>query len=69
MIAGVSGYAQEFIQENIENSIIFKPSNAFDLVDKLQRSQYKITNRMAFINKFSRDKINEQMSAMIISYL
>ena len=69
MIAGVSGYAQDFIQENIENSIIFKPSNAFDLVDKLQRSQYKITNRMAFINKFSRDKINEQMSAMIISYL
>ena len=69
MIAGVSGYAQDFIQENIENSIIFKPSDAFDLVDKLQRSQYKITNRMAFINKFSRDKINEQMSAMIRSYL
>lgn len=69
IIAGVSGYAQKFIQDNVQNVIIFKPGDAIGLVEKLKKYNYTIINRLAFVNKYRRDRINEQMSKMIISYL
>lgn len=69
LIAGVSGYAANFIQENIENSILFEPCNADQLVDKLSNFNYTRLNRENFIEKFKRKNINKEMALSILSYL
>ena len=69
IIAGVSGYAREFMEANLENIIFFRPGDASEMVSKLRSHEYKIVNRSDFIQKFRRDRINSEMAASIISYL
>lgn len=67
IIAGVGGYAAEFLRENVENSIIFEPGNSEMLIFKIKEYKYKIINRASFIQKYSRGNINEKMAKSIIS--
>jgi glycosyltransferase involved in cell wall biosynthesis len=69
IIAGVSGYAREFITEHIENVILFEPGNANELVTKLKNYKYQKVKRDKFINKFQRESINKDMAKSILSYL
>lgn len=69
VIAGVSGYAREFIREHVENAILFDPTDVNSLVTQLQKNQYLLLYRKSFVQKFLREKINTQFSSLIISYL
>ena len=66
IIAGVGGYAQTFLKENMDNLILFEPTNHNQLFDKLSNYSYKLIDRKEFKNKFSRKEINKLMAKSII---
>jgi len=67
IIAGVAGYANEFINKNIDNKILFSPNNVDDLIYQLQAYKYKTNFRKNFIEKFKRNNIDKRLAASIIS--
>lgn len=67
MIAGVGGYAAKFIKENVENHILFAPSDAENMVKQLKTFEYKLLNRKTFIQKFSRENIVKSIVESIVS--
>lgn len=69
IIAGVNGYARQFINENINDAILIKPANAEELVDKIRIFDYKIIMRDSFIERFRRENINREMAKSILTYL
>lgn len=69
VIAGVAGYAHQFIDQNVPNRILFKPCEVDSFVDHLQNYEYRTEKRTKFLNNFKREAINRQLSESIISYL
>lgn len=69
VIAGVAGYANQFVKDNLENRILFMPCDVQDMVSQLKNYQYKNILRTAFIEKYKRENINKELAASIISYL
>lgn len=69
IIAGVAGFANQFIAKNIPNRILFLPGDVNDLVDQLSSYQYKTLVRKDFLDNFKRESVNEKMAASIRSYL
>ncbi|MHA8059753.1 glycosyltransferase family 4 protein [Aquirufa beregesia] len=70
MIAGVSGYAKEFIEREISHSFVFSPCDAEEMVQGIK--EYPVgqeIDRKEFFNKFKRDHINHAMADSIIQYL
>jgi hypothetical protein len=67
IIAGVSGYAKKFIQENIENAIVFDPNDAESLVKILENHHPIQTERLDFIQKYSRENIMRSMAECIVT--
>lgn len=65
IIAGVSGFAREFIIENVVNTILFKPNNAMELVEQLKHYTYKTEPRREFIWRYSKRKIEGEMVAIM----
>lgn len=68
IIAGVDGYAKEFLKENMSNLILFEPTNVDELYMKLINYSYKNEERLEFKEKFSRKEINKQMSKSIMLF-
>ena len=69
MIAGVGGFSGQFIENNIEDAILFSPCNADELVRKLEGHQINSNDRAEFIEKYRRDSIMSEMARSIISYV
>jgi hypothetical protein len=69
MIAGVAGFANTFIRENIDNKILFLPGDVNDMVEQLQNYSYKNIVRSSFIENYKRENVNKQMAKSIKSYL
>jgi hypothetical protein len=69
IIAGVAGFANQFIAENIPNKILFLPGDVTDMVNQLHHYQYQNVLRDEFLKKFKRDAVNEAMSSSILSKL
>jgi hypothetical protein len=69
IIAGVGGYASDFISENISNKILFAPGDVDSFVSQLRSFKYKNEWRTAFLNNFKRSSINKDLAKSIISYL
>lgn len=69
IIAGVSGYAKQFIEENVTNSIVFHPGDVNTFVNSLSNYQYHREERTGFIKKFLRSNLNHDMASSILSYL
>jgi len=67
IIAGVGGFAAEFVRKNIDNCLLFEPCNVKDLLYKLDHYSYKQIRRSDFINKFERGTINKAMSSTILT--
>ncbi len=61
VIAGVSGYAEEFIQQYLSNWLVFKPVNFNDFKNKFQSFNFHIANNQDFIDKFKRGNIMNLM--------
>ena len=69
ILAGVKGFARQFILENIDNVIFFEPGNANDLINKLAQYTYHCESRESFIQAYRREEINKSLAASIRSYL
>lgn len=67
IIAGVKGFAAEFIRNNIENSIVFNPGDSDDLINKLDQYQYHYSQNSDFLDEFNRRNIMTQMGQDMLS--
>jgi glycosyltransferase involved in cell wall biosynthesis len=70
IIAGVSGFAAEFIKNEVSDSFVFEPCNSKQLVDFLKSDMLsnKI-DRNEFKLKYRRSNINSRMAESILNYL
>lgn len=68
IIAGVSGYASEFIKKNVDNCILFNPLDTTDFLTKLKSFQYKLSDRKLFCETFTRSKIMKEMTSSILNF-
>lgn len=68
ILAGVSGYSAEFINQEVENAEVFYPSNLQQAVTSLTSLKLGQTNRDSFIKKYTRTNIMMEMANSIISY-
>ncbi|MFN0276224.1 MAG: glycosyltransferase family 4 protein [Chitinophagales bacterium] len=69
LVAGVSGYAEEFINRYVPNTILFAPGDVAGLTQQLGNYIYQSSERTEFIEKFSRRNIVREMAKNIIFYL
>jgi len=67
IIAGVSGYAEVFIKENLNNYILFSPGNVQEMVSGLNRHRFYMEDPKVFCKKFSRKSINHLMAKSILN--
>ncbi len=69
IIAGVSGFAAEFIKNEVTESFVFDPCNVKELVDFLRADiASKNIDRKEFKLKYRRSNINSRMAESILSY-
>lgn len=69
LIAGVGGFAANFVNENIENSILFEPCNSAELISKFSNYSYRRSKRNIFIDRFKRETVNREMAMTILKYI
>lgn len=72
LIAGVGGFAYQFISDHLEGSILFNPGNFEHMTAQVLAYDQKnigSLDRKAFISNFKREKINSDMAASILDYL
>jgi len=69
MIAGVGGYAADFIEKHVDNAILFSPCDVEEFVEKLNQFKSDGSDRKDFIESFRRKNIMDQMVQSIISYI
>jgi hypothetical protein len=70
ILAGVSGFAAEFMKTEVIDSFIFDPCNVEQLIAILKRIDIsREINRKEFKVKYQRSLINKAMAESIISYL
>lgn len=69
IIAGVGGYAAQFVEKNIPNHILFKPTDVEDFVNQMNNYQLKFKRRDEFIQNFSRKTIDKKLAESIVGLL
>jgi UDP-N-acetylglucosamine:LPS N-acetylglucosamine transferase len=70
ILAGVSGFSAQFINEKINSSFVFNPCDYIALVNYLLNSEETlIIDRSDFIQKFKRSIINKKMANSILNYI
>lgn len=69
VIAGVGGFAADFVKMNIDNAILFEPCNVDQFVEKLTSYSYYQVKRDKFIEQFKRDNVNMEMAASMLKYI
>jgi len=69
ILAGVSGYAAQFIKEDISNAEIFSPCNAEEAVKALDLLKLETLPRKDFIDAYSRSKIMHDMTNDILRFV
>lgn len=71
IIAGVDGYAKDFIKEYLPDSLIYKPCDIDDFCKKFDSfdATVDIDNRRNFINQFSRKGIMDKMAKDFLKVL
>lgn len=66
IVAGVGGYAAQFIKEELPDTLLFDPTDVDGLHRVLKAFTGKVTDKSGFVNKFDRSRINQLMSQSII---
>jgi len=66
IIAGVNGYANQFIKENLDNYILFNPTDVNGLVNQLKGFCCNNMDRSLFVRKFARKNIMKNMASSIL---
>lgn len=67
ILAGVSGYAAKFLQEEVENAEIFSPGDVEGAIAAYDKLKLVDTDRSNFIDKYSRQKISKLMALDIVN--
>ncbi|MBR3443775.1 MAG: glycosyltransferase family 4 protein [Bacteroidaceae bacterium] len=67
IIAGVAGFAADFVKTNIPNYILFSPTDVDDMVSQIQQYEIRFEKRTQFLENFSRASINKKMAESIRS--
>ena len=67
IIAGVGGYAHEFVEKYLSNYILFNPTDVDSFVSQMKSYQIKFEDRSDFKIKFSRSNINKELAKSILS--
>jgi glycosyltransferase involved in cell wall biosynthesis len=67
IVAGVSGYTQQFIESNLMNVEIFQPGNLEQALQALEKINLKSTDRSEFIVKYRRENIMHDLVDEIAS--
>ena len=67
IIAGVGGYAKDFIQANIENAFVFDSGDVESLVKFLINHQLTPKDRLDFIQQYDRSTIMRLMAKSMLS--
>jgi glycosyltransferase involved in cell wall biosynthesis len=68
ILAGVSGFAAEFLNEEVVNAKVFYPSDEKAALNELLALDEKPINRDCFIKKYTRKNIMNEMASSILSY-
>jgi len=66
--AGVSGYAAEFLNAEVENSAVFEPGNHQQALQLLDSLDIMLTKREDFITKYSRKNIMTKMAEDLVDF-
>ena len=66
--AGVSGYAAEFLNAEVENSAVFEPGNHQQALQLLDSLDIMLTKREGFITKYSRKNIMTKMAEDLVVF-
>ena len=70
ILAGVKGYAREFIERELkENIFVFNPCDVEAVRNYLLNEPYHLQDRREFVNKFNRKEIAGMMSDSIIQVM
>lgn len=69
VLAGVSGYAEKFINIELKNVAVFKPCDVVDAIRAFDRLQIRQTDRTEFIARFARKKIATEMAIEILDLI
>lgn len=69
IVAGVGGFAYDFMKDNLSNIILFKPCDVDEMVEQMKNYNYHMEDRIAFKNKFKRSQVNQEMAKSILQYL
>lgn len=67
ILAGVSGYAAEFIQSEIPNAHVFYPGDHAGALEAFNRLNLSHTDRTAFVEKYTRGRIMEECCKSIFN--
>ncbi|WP_368881698.1 glycosyltransferase family 4 protein [Shewanella algae] len=67
ILAGVSGYAAEFIKSEVSNAEVFYPGDHQGALNALNKLKLEHTERKAFISKYTRANIMKDMSYSIVA--
>ena len=66
IIAGVGGYASQFIRENLSNYILFAPTDVESMVEQILKFDRGNQEQGDFVNKFARKNIMKEMAHSIL---
>lgn len=69
IIAGVGGFANSFMKDNLTNIILFQPCDVDDMILQLKSYKYCLEDRVEFKSRFKRDQVNQEMAKSILQYL
>ena len=67
--AGVSGFAADFLHEHVINAAVFHPCNVQQAIETFERLELNTQPRKAFVQKFSRESIMQEMASDILKVL
>jgi glycosyltransferase involved in cell wall biosynthesis len=67
ILAGVSGYAAEFTQREVDNAVVFPPCDAEAMVAGIEQLNPDLCQREEFKSKFAREAIMASMADDVLS--
>lgn len=67
ILAGVAGYAAEFVKAEIDNAVVFYPCDVKGAVQALSELKITNVNRSEFVEKYSRERIMLSMASDILT--
>lgn len=69
ILAGVGGYAQAFVERELPGAAVFPPCDVAEAVNAFKGLSLRVTDRSAFVERFSRREIMARMAEDILTCL